>query len=92
MEKTVKGGLLMFFGVYDLVEWLYFLIPLAAVAFFIVSMVRWLQAKDAPPGTFSPEQLHTRKILFRLSAVVVGVLAAVIIGFFLLLMTAVAFM
>ena len=45
-----------------------------------------------PPGTFSPEQLRTRKILFRLSAVVVGVLAAVIIGFFLLLMTAVAFM
>ena len=67
----------MFFGVYDLVEWLYFLIPLAAVTFFIVSMVRWLQAKDAPPGTFSPEQLRTRKILFRLSAVVVGVLAAV---------------
>jgi len=82
----------MFFGTYQLVEWLYFLIPLAAVAFFLVSMVRWLQAKDAPPGTFTPEQLRTRKLLFVISAAVAGVLVAVIVGFFLLLMTAVAFM
>ena len=82
----------MLFGVYDLVEWLYFLIPLAAIAFFIISLVRWLQAKDAPPGTFTPEQCRTRKLLFVISAAVAGVLVTVIVGFFLLLMTAVAFM
>lgn len=82
----------MFFGVYDLVEWLYFLIPLAGIAFFIVSLIRWLTARDAPPGTFTEEELKHRKQLFIGSFVVVGVLIAVVVGFFLLLMTAVAFM
>ncbi len=78
-----------------IVSALYFLIPAAALAFFIVSLVLFLTAKGKNkrfPGTYSPEQMKGRKICLIVSSVIFGILAAVVIGFVCLLMMAVAFM
>ena len=74
---------------------LFFGIPALALLFFGISLFRFCYAKyknKHVPGTFSDEAVRTRKIVFIVSAVIAGILAAVIIGFVILLFMAVAFM
>lgn len=74
---------------------LFFGIPALALLFFGISLFRFCYAKYKnrhAPGTFSHEAIKARKIVFIVSAVIAGILAAVIIGFVILLFMAVAFM
>lgn len=74
---------------------LYFGIPTLALLFFGISLFRYCHAKYRNrriPGTFGEDAVRTRKFLLIVSAVIAGVLAAVILGFMVLLLMAVAFM
>lgn len=74
---------------------LYYLIPVAALLFFAGSLIFYLVAKrknKRVPGTYSPEQIKTRKICLIVSTVIAGILAVVVLAFIGLLMMAVAFM
>ena len=74
---------------------LYYIIPAAALLFFIVSLVRYREANHKnkiAPGTYSPEQIRSRKICLIISSVIAGMMAAVVLAFMGLLMMAVAFM
>ena len=78
-----------------IVSVLYYLIPVAALAFFAVSLISFLAAKrknKRAPDTYSPEQMKMKKICLVISSVILGMLAIVVIGFIVLLMMAVAFM
>lgn len=70
-------------------------IPVAAILFFIISLILFCYAKyqnKKQPGSFSEGELKTRKILLIISSVIAGVLALVIVSLIALLFTAVAFM
>ncbi len=74
---------------------LYYLIPMAALAFFAGSLIAYLIAKKKNkrvPGTYSDEQMKNRKICLIVSSVIAGILAVVVLAFVGLLMMAVAFM
>ena len=74
---------------------LYYIIPAAALLFFIVSLARWRDAKEQnkrTPGTYSEEEMKSRKICLIVSSVIAGMMAAVVLAFMGLLMMAVAFM
>lgn len=74
---------------------LFFGIPILAVLFFPVSLYRYCAAKrknNQLPGSFSPAELHKRKLLLLVSAVLAGVLVAVIIVMMALLLMSIAFM
>jgi len=74
---------------------LYYIIPAAALLFFIVSLARYRKANHQnkiAPGTYSPEQIRSRKICLIISSVIAGMMAAVVLAFMGLLMMAVAFM
>ncbi|MBR6708156.1 MAG: hypothetical protein IKL84_00595 [Clostridia bacterium] len=80
---------------FDLIEALYYLIPAAALVFFVVSLVRYLAAirrNKLSPGTYSERQMKDRRLCLIISAVIAGIMAAVILAFIGLLMMAVAFM
>lgn len=74
-----------------LIQFLFWAVPLGAIAFFIVSLILYLRAKRQPDSV-SREKLKTRKFLLVVSSVIAGVLAAVVIGFIALMFLAVAFM
>ena len=65
------------------------LIPLGAIVFFIVSLVRFLQGRKIG---CEPQELMRRKILLVVSSVIMGVLVASLIGIIILLYMAIAFM
>ena len=70
-------------------------IPIGVLAFFIVSLVRFCRGRKAnklAPNTFSPEEMRLRKTTLIVASVIMGVLAAVVIGLTVLLFMAVAFM
>jgi len=74
---------------------LFFLIPIAALVFFIVSLILYIIAKSKNkriPGTYSPEQIKTRKICLIVSSIILGIFLVVVLSFIGLLMMAVAFM
>ena len=78
-----------------IVSVLYYLIPVSALTFFAGSLIAFLAAKrknKQTPGAYSPEQMLTRKICLIISSVILGILVLVVVGFIVLLMTAVAFM
>lgn len=80
---------------YILSQIVFYGIPLGALAFFIVSLVRFCGGRKAnrlTPGAVSAEEMRARKIMLVVSSVIVGLLAAVVIGFTALLFMAVAFM
>lgn len=58
----------------------------ASVIFFIVSLILFLKA---PKGT---QRRKTCKVVFIVSAVILGVIAAAIIGFMVMMMLAIMFM
>ena len=80
---------------FDIVEALYYIIPAAALIFFGISLLRFCYAKlknKRAPGTYSPEQMKSRKIFLIVASVIAGILAVVVLAFIGLLMMAVAFM
>lgn len=80
---------------FDLMQILFYGIPIAAVVFFSVSLFRYCSARQKnkrTPGSFGTEEMKRRKLLLIVSAVIAGILAAVVIGFALLLLLAVAYM
>ncbi|MBQ7922840.1 MAG: hypothetical protein IJ325_09755 [Clostridia bacterium] len=80
---------------FQLLTALYFLIPSAAILFFVISLVMYLYARrknKRVPGTYTENQMKTRLICLIVSSVIAGVLALVVIGFMILLFMAVAFM
>ena len=80
---------------YILSQILFYGIPLGVLAFFIVSLVRFCGGRKAnilTPGTVPAKEMRARKIMLVVSSVIVCLLAAVVIGFTVLLYMAVAFM
>ena len=74
---------------------LYYIIPAAALIFFGISLFRYCYAKHKnkrTPGTYSEEQMKSRKIFLIVASVIAGILAVVVLAFIGLLMMAVAFM
>ncbi|MBR4292475.1 MAG: hypothetical protein IKT54_02570 [Clostridia bacterium] len=74
---------------------MYGLAPAAILLFFICSLVAYISAKKknkASPGTYTPEQITTRKIFLIVSSIILGVIVAIVVGFMALLATAVIFM
>lgn len=74
---------------------LFFAVPIAAVIFFVVSLVSFLTAKSSnkrTPGKFSESQIKTRLLLLIVSSVIAGVILAMVISFVALLYMAVAYM
>ncbi len=79
----------------NLLSYIFYLIPLAFFVFFAVSLILFLTAKaknKKAPGTYTKSQIQTRKIMLIISAVIAGVLLAVIISLIALLYMAVAYM
>ncbi len=74
---------------------LFFSIPIILIALFGISVYRYVSAKKqnkAAPGTFSDDEIKKRKIMLIVLSVITAVLAAIVIGFIVLLFMAVAFM
>lgn len=62
---------------------------------FIASLILYCQAKSANkkvPGTYNEMQVKTRRNILIASSVVAGIILSVILGFTILLMSAVAYM
>ncbi len=76
----------------------FFGLPLAAVIFFVVSLVRYLQAKikikkyGEPFSVYSRDEMVKRTTLLVISVIVAIVVVAVVIGVFMLLLNAIAYM
>ena len=73
---------------YDILSLLYYAIPAGALIFFIVSLVRYIVAKNKNkkvPGTYSESQMKNIKTLLKISSLIAGVMAGVILGFFFLI-------
>ncbi len=78
--------------IYDL---LFFAIPTVILAFFGVSLYRYLHAKrqnKKAPDSFSSEELNRRGIFLAVTSIIAGALLLVVIGFTALIFMAVAFM
>ena len=76
-------------------QFLTYALPVAAVVFFVVSLVRYVQAKRAnqrEPETYGKWQMTARRVCLIISSCILGAMLLMIVGFALLLMTAVAFM
>ena len=74
---------------------LFFSIPIILIALLGISVYRYVSAKKqnkAAPGTFSDDEIKKRKIMLIVLSVITAVLAAIVIGFIVLLFMAVAFM
>ncbi len=70
-------------------------LPIAAEAFLAVSIFRFVSAKvknKRVPNSYTDKQIKTRLILLIVSAAIFLTLIAVIIGFVLLLFSAIAYM
>ncbi|MBR6506746.1 MAG: hypothetical protein IKT37_04000 [Clostridia bacterium] len=76
----------------------FFGLPLAAIVFFVVSLIRYLQAKiqnkkqGAPFSVYSRDEMVKRTTLLVISVIVAIVVVAVVIGVFMLLLNAIAYM
>lgn len=73
---------------FDMVLFMYYAVPIAAVLFFVVSLIRYFVAKNKnkqAPDTYSESQIKKLKSLLKISSAIAGTLAAVIIGFYFLL-------
>ena len=72
---------------FDLVTSVFYAVPIAAVLFLVVSIVRYFVAKNKnkkAPDTYSESQIKNRKTLLKISSAIAGILAAVVIAFGLL--------
>ena len=78
-----------------LLQFITYALPVAAVALFIVSLVRYIRARRAnrrAPDTYNKRQMTDRLVWLIVTGVITGVMLLMIVGFMLLLMMAVAFM
>ena len=78
-----------------LLQFVTYALPVAAVALFIVSLVRYIRARRANrrvPDTYGRAQMTSRLVWLIVTGVITGVMLLMIVGFMLLLMMAVAFM
>ncbi len=65
----------------------------AALVFFIVSLIEFIVARrQAKAGDITPHALKSKKIRMIVSAAVAGVLLAVVVGFMLMVLMALAYM
>jgi len=74
---------------------LFFGIPAILLIFAAISLRRYRSAKEQnedEPDTYSAEEIKRRKIMMIIAYVVLGVIAAVVIGFIALFFMAIAFM
>ena len=74
---------------------LFFSIPLAAVAFFIVSLIDFISAKrtnNRQPNTYDERELSVRRTKLIVASCIAGVLVAVVVAIVILLWMAIAFM
>ncbi len=74
---------------------LIYLIPLAAIAFFIDSLCRYIAARSrykAEPNESNGQKKQKTKTALIVSSVIMGVLVVVIVSFMALMFTAVAYM
>lgn len=80
---------------WNLTQLFFYGIPLAAIVFFVVSVYRYVKAKRAnkrQPGTFSEEEVNSRKLCMIVSSVIMGILVLIVVGLAVLLFMAVAYM
>ena len=80
---------------YYLTVILFYSIPAAVIAFFVVSLIRYLRAKKKNrnmPGTYTDTQLKARRLCLIVSSVIAGVMVTVVLAFVGLLFMAIAFM
>ena len=78
--------------IYDII---FFAVPIIAITFFGISLYSYRTAKkanDENPGSYSEKEIKIRKTMLIVSTVVAVILAALAIGFIMLLFMAVAFM
>ena len=78
-----------------LMLFLFFGVPLAAIMFFAVSLVRYCAARKLDrkkPGSIDPQTRKQRKILLIVSAVIAGVLMAADVAVVVLFYMAIAYM
>ena len=78
-----------------IVPYLIYLIPLAVLVLFAVSLILYLTAKHRNkrnPGTYTDRQMKARFIFTVVTGIIAAVMAASVIGIMVLLFTAVAFM
>lgn len=74
---------------------LIYLIPLAAIVFFVASLCGYLGAKKqykAEPNELNEQKRSATKTLLIISSIIMGVLLVVVIGFMSLMFMAVAYM
>ncbi|MBO5934783.1 MAG: hypothetical protein J6Q94_04775 [Clostridia bacterium] len=74
---------------FDFTTFSFYAIPVASVIFLVVSIVRYIVAKNKNkkiPDTYSESQIKSRKTFLIISAAIAGVLAAVIVCFYFLLL------
>ncbi len=79
----------------DFYLFLYYGIPVAAVVFFLVTLILHLSARRKArraPGSVSEQTLRLRRTLFIIASVLMGILLAVVVAFIALMLLAVAFM
>ena len=98
--KQKGGGILIFSAVVSEImalvsEIIFFGFPIAAIVYFIVSLVRFVRAhllsKKFPDLVLEDKMTSLRRHLI-ISSVIMGVLLAVVVGFGFLLAMAVAYM
>lgn len=70
-------------------------VPLALAAFFLISLCRYISAKrrnEAAPGSFTDEQMLRRKTLLTTSLTLLVILLVVVVALSALMFLAIAFM
>lgn len=75
--------------------YLFFSIPIAVTAVFIVSLFLFLYAwikNRKVPGSFSKQQIRSRSIFLIVMSVIFGILFLVVVGFIIMLMFSIAYM
>lgn len=82
--------LLQYVGIFS-----FFALPVGAICFFVLSLIRFIKGKRAlrnAPDSISPEAMGKRKLCLILSIVILGVLLAVFIGLCALVFIGIAYM
>ena len=80
---------------YYLIQFLTYALPVTAVVLFVISLVRYIRARRAnrrAPDTYNKWQMTSRLVWLIVTGAITGTMVLMIVGFVLLLMTAVAFM
>ena len=93
MKKTTRRELITMMN--NIYTFLFYAIPVCILAFFAVSLYRYISAcakNKRNPETYTSREIKNRLTLLVLSSVIAGVLVMVVIGVVLLMFMAVAYM